>query len=163
MSTLASRVARAGPFQAQGPPTPTDLVDFGRVRNLPMLLGIALGGLALATIAHLLITSVRRRRRDLAILRTLGFTRGQIRRTAAWQAGTITGAALVIGIPVGLLCGRIAWQVFAGHLGITVVLEIPVWQFAVVIPAALALAVAIAMVPGESAARAQPTRVLRGE
>jgi FtsX-like permease family len=161
--TLASQAARAGPFIVQGPATPTDLVNFGRVRNLPMLLGIALSGLALATIAHLLVTSVRRRRRDLAILRTLGFTRGQIRRTAAWQAGTLTAAALVFGIPVGLVCGRIAWQIFTRHLGILPVLEIPVRQFAVVIPAALILAVAIAMIPGESAARAQPARVLRGE
>jgi ABC-type lipoprotein release transport system permease subunit len=160
---LASRAARAGPFIVRGPATPTDLVNFGRVRNLPMLLGIALSGLALATIAHLLVTSVRRRRRDLAILRTLGFTRGQIRRTAAWQAGALTGTALVFGIPIGLVCGRVAWQIFARHLGIQPVLEIPARQFAVVIAAALALAVAIAVIPGESAARAQPARVLRGE
>ncbi len=109
------------------------------------------------------MTSVRRRRRDLAILRTLGFTRGQIRRTTAWQAGTLTGAALVIGIPAGLVCGRVAWQIFAYHLGIVPVPEIPVRQFAVLIPAALALAVAIAVIPGESAARARLTRVLRSE
>jgi hypothetical protein len=163
MSTLTSRVARAGPFIVHGPATPTDLVSFGGVRNLPMLLGLALSGLALATIAHLLITSVRRRRRDFAILRILGFTRSQIRRTAAWQAGALAGAALAFGIPAGLVCGRVAWQVFARHLGILPVLEIPLWQFAVVIPAALALAVAIAAVPGESAARAQAARVLRSE
>jgi FtsX-like permease family len=161
--TLASRAARAGPFVVQGPGTPTDLVNFGRVGNLPMLLGIALSGLALATVAHLLLFSVRRRRRDLAILRILGFTRGQIRRTAAWQAGTLAGAALAFGIPAGLVCGRVAWQIFARHLGILPVLDVPVLQFAVVIPAALALAVAIAMVPGESAARARPARVLRSE
>jgi FtsX-like permease family len=163
MSTLTSRVTRAGPFVVQGPATPTDLVDFGRVRNLPMLLGTALSGLALATIVHLLMASVRRRRRDFAILRTLGFTRGQIRRTAAWQAATLTGAALAIGIPAGLVCGRVAWQVFARHLGIPPVLDIPVRQFAVVIPAALALAVAIALIPGAAAVRARPARALRGE
>ena len=161
--TLASQAARAGPFIVQGPATPTDLVNFGRVRGLPMLLGIALSGLALATIAHLLMTSVRRRRRDFAILRTLGFTRGQIRRTAAWQAATLAGAALAIGIPVGLVCGRVAWQIFARHLGILPVVDIPLQQFAVVITTALALAVASAVVPGESAVRARPTHVLRSE
>lgn len=160
---LASRVARAGPFIVQGPATPTDLVDFGRVRSLPLLLGIALSGLALATIAHLLMTSVRRRRRDLAILRALGFTRGQIRRTAAWQAATLAGAALAIGIPAGLVCGRVAWQIFARHLGILPVADIPLLQFAVVIPTALAAAVGVAVVPGESAVRVQPTRLLRSE
>lgn len=162
-ATLASQAARGGPFIVEGPATPTDLVNFGQVRNLPMLLGIALSGLALATIMHLLITSVRRRRRDFAILRSLGFTRGQIRRTAAWQAATLASAALAIGISAGLVCGRVAWQIFARHLGIVPVLDIPVLQFAVVIPTALALSVAIAMIPGTSAARAQPTRLLRSE
>jgi putative ABC transport system permease protein len=161
--TLTSRAARAGPFIVQGLATPTDLVNFGRVRSLPMLLGIALSGLALATIAHLLMTSVRRRRRDFAILRTLGFTRGQIRRTAAWQAATLAGAALAIGIPAGLVCGRVAWQIFARRLGILPVADIPLLQFAVVIPTALAAAVGVAVVPGESAVRVQPTRLLRSE
>ncbi|HYV77747.1 MAG TPA: FtsX-like permease family protein, partial [Streptosporangiaceae bacterium] len=142
MGTLTSRVTRAGPFAVQGPPTPTDLVNFGRVRNLPMLLGIALSGLALLTIAHLLITSVRRRHRDFAILRALGFTRGQVRRTAAWQAATLTAAALAIGIPAGAVCGRAAWLIFARHLGIVPAPDIPLPWFAVLIPIALGLAVA---------------------
>jgi putative ABC transport system permease protein len=163
MGTLTSKVARAGPFAVQGPATPTDLVNFGRVRNLPMLLGIALSGLALLTIAHLLITSVRRRRRDFAILRALGFTRGQVRLTAAWQAGTLTAAALAIGIPAGAVCGRAAWLIFARHLGIVPAPDIPLPWFAAVIPIALGLAVAIAALPGESAARAKPAHLLRSE
>jgi putative ABC transport system permease protein len=71
--------------------------------------------------------------------------------------------ALAIGIPAGLVGGRLAWQIFARHLGILPVPEIPVWPFAVVTVAALALAVAIAVVPGESAVRARPARVLRSE
>ena len=163
MGTLTSKVARAGPFDVQGPATPTDLVNFGRVRNLPMLLGIALSGLALLTIAHLLITSVRRRRRDFAILRALGFTRGQVRRTAAWQAATLTAAALAIGIPAGAVSGRAAWLIFARHLGIVPAPDIPLPWFAALIPIALGLAVAIAALPGESAARAKPAHLLRSE
>jgi putative ABC transport system permease protein len=163
IGTLTSRVTRAGPFNVQEPATPTDLVNFGRVRNLPMLLGTALSGLALVTIAHLLITSVRRRRRDFAILRALGFTRGQVRRTAAWQAATLTAAALAIGIPAGAVCGRAAWLIFARHLGIVPAPDIPLPWFAVLIPIALGLAVAIAALPGESAARAKPAHLLRSE
>ena len=160
---LASRVAHAGPFIVLGAQTPADLVNFGQLQNLPMLLGIALSGLALATIAHLLITSVRRRRRDFAILRALGFTCGQIRGTAAWQAGTLTGIALAIGIPAGVVCGRVAWRLFARHLGILPVLNIPFQHFAVVILAAMGLAVAISALPGRSAAHAQPAELLRSE
>ena len=162
-SRLAAQVARLGPFFTQGPPTPVDLVNFGRVRDLPMLLGAALSGLALATIAHLLITAVRRRGRDFAILRTLGCTRGQLRRAAAWQAGTLTGVALAIGIPAGAVCGRAAWQIFTHRLGILPVLVLPFWQFALITGAALVLALAVAAWPGEFAARASTAQVLRRE
>lgn len=160
---LASRVAQAGPFIVQGPAVPTDLVNFGRVQNLPILLGVGLGGLALATIAHLLVTSVRRRRRDFAILRTLGFTRWQVRRTVAWQAATLAGIALVIGLPLGIVGGRAGWQIFSHQLGIQPVFDIPLGQFAAMIPLALGLAVAIAALPGESAARVRPAQILRSE
>ena len=93
----------------------------------------------------------------------LGFTRSQIRRTAAWQAGTLTAVALAIGIPAGILCGRVAWRIFAHHLGILPVLDLPLQQFAVLVPIALGLAVTIAALPGESAARAKHTQLLTSE
>ena len=158
-----SRLADQGPFIVREAQKPTDLFNFGGVQSLPMLVGTALGALALATIAHLLTTSVRRRRRDFAILQAIGFTRGQIRRVVAWQAATLIAVALVIGIPAGALCGRAVWLIFAHHLGILPVLSIPLGRFAVVAGGAIVLAVAIAALPGESAARARPTQVLRSE
>jgi ABC-type lipoprotein release transport system permease subunit len=160
---LGTQLARAGPYTVEGPATPADLVNFGRVQGLPLLLGGALSALALLTIAHLLITSVRRRRRDLAVLRTLGFTRGQVRGTVTWQACTLAACALIIGIPLGIICGRLAWQVFTSQLGILPVLRLPALTLAVMVPAALALAAVVAALPGESAARARPARILRGE
>ena len=162
LNAFAARAARLGPFAVQGPATPTDLVNFGRVQQLPLLLGMALSLLALVTIVHLLLTSVRRRRRDFAVLRSIGFTRGQVRRTISWQACTLTGVALALGIPAGIVCGRVAWQLFAGQLGIMPVVVLPV-ILVLVVPAALALAVAVAAVPGESAARARPAEILRSE
>ena len=163
LDSFAAREARLGPFVAVGPATPADVVNFGRAQNLPLLLGGVLSLLALLTIAHLLLTSVRRRRRDFAVLRTLGFTRRQVRGAVSWQAGALTGAALGIGIPAGILCGRLAWRVFADQLGIVPVTVVPLVTLGVLVPAALALAVAIAAVPGESAARARPADILRSE
>jgi hypothetical protein len=161
--TLSARLDAAGPFTVQGPATPTDLVNFGRVQGLPLLLGGAMSLLALLTIVHLLVTSVRRRRRDLAVLRTIGFTRAQVRRTVTWQAATLTSTALVIGIPAGIICGRLAWRVFSSQLGILPVVALPAATLAVLVPAALVLAAAVAALPGESAARARPARILRSE
>jgi putative ABC transport system permease protein len=138
------------------------VVNFGRVQQLPLLLGIALSLLALLTIVHLLLTSVRRRRRDFAVLRSIGFTRRQVRSAISWQASTLTAVALGLGIPLGIVCGRVAWRLFAGQLGIPPVVVLPVIVL-VVVPAALALAVAVAAVPGESAARARPAEILRSE
>lgn len=138
-------------------------MNFGRVQDLPLLLGGSLGLLALLTIVHLLMTSVRRRRRDFAILRTIGFTRGQTHRTVTWQAGTLVGAALVIGMPLGIVCGRLTWQAFSHQLGIQPVVDIPLLTFMALVPAALALAVAIAAWPARSAARARPGEALRSE
>ena len=163
LDALSARMDRLGPFQVEGSSAPTDLVNFGQVQALPLLLGLSLGVLALSTIVHLLFSSVRRRRRDLAVLRVIGFTRRQARATVAWQAIALTGVALVIGIPVGIACSRLAWQIFAGQLGIVPVLDVPVPTFAVLVAAVLAVAVAVAAVPGEWAARARPAAVLRAE
>jgi predicted lysophospholipase L1 biosynthesis ABC-type transport system permease subunit len=116
-------------------------------------LGLSLGVLALPTMVHLLLTSVRRRRRDLAVLRAIGFTRRQIQATGAWQAVVLTGAALVIGIPAGIVCGRLAWRIFTGQIGIPPVLDIPLLSLAILVAAGLALAIALAAVPGHSVAR----------
>ena len=162
LNAFAARAARLGPFAVQGPATPTDLVNFGRVQDLPLLLGTALSLLALVTIVHLLLTSVRRRRRDFAVLRSIGLTRRQVRSAISWQAGTLTAAALGLGIPLGILCGRVAWRLFAGQLGILPVVVLP-FILVLVVPAALLLAVAVAAVPGESAARTRPAEILRSE
>jgi ABC-type lipoprotein release transport system permease subunit len=163
VAVLAARLQRLGPIAVEGQGPPVDLLNFGEVQSMPLLLGGSLGVLALATLAHLLITSVRRRRRDLAVLRTIGFTRAQVRSTVAWQAATLVTVALVIGVPVGIACGRLAWVIFARQIGILAVIDVPLPYLALLVAAAIALAVAIAAPPGESAARTSPALVLRGE
>ena len=57
-------------------------------------------------------------RREIAILKTIGFVRRQILSLVAWQAGTFAVLSLLIGIPLGIFVGRGAWALFAGELGI---------------------------------------------
>lgn len=49
---------------------PADITNYARLRDTPSLAGL-LAALALATVAHALASTVRRRRRDLAVLKTL--------------------------------------------------------------------------------------------
>ena len=60
-------------------------------------------------------------------------------------------------------CGRLAWVIFARQIGILAVIDVPLPYLALLVAAAIALAVAIAAPPGESAARTSPALVLRSE
>src|SRR5207247_643879 len=119
----------------QLPSRPNDLVNFGRVQNFPVYLATLVALMAAATLAHVLVTSIRRRRRDLAILKTLGFQRGQIAATVAWQATTLALVAALIGIPLGIAAGRWTWNAFANTLGIVPSPAVPFAAVLLAIPA----------------------------
>jgi len=150
-------------FFTQRPTTPTDLVNFGRIQNLPLILGLVLAVMALLTVAHLLATSIRRRRRDLAILKTLGFAHGDVGRTVAWQATTLAVITLVAAVPLGIAVGRTAWRLFAEQLGVVPDVSTPVTLLALVVPATILLANVISIGPAVTAMRTHPASVLREE
>jgi ABC-type lipoprotein release transport system permease subunit len=144
-------------------PLPVDLVNFGRVDSMPSVVAGLMALLAVAALAHALVTAVRRRRVDLAILKTLGFSRGQLRGTVAWQASALTLVAVVVGLPTGVAAGRWAWRIFADDLGIVYQPVVPVLLIALIVPVSLLLANAVAAVPGWLAARTPAATVLREE
>ncbi len=75
-STVNSRYADTA--SARGPQRPADILSYSAVRTTPLLLAGLLGLLGIGVLAHLLITSIRARRHDLAILKTLGLGRRQV-------------------------------------------------------------------------------------
>jgi len=150
-------------FSELTPETPVDIVSFGRVQNLPLMLGLVIGVIAAGTLVHTVVSSVRRRRSELAILKTLGFIRGQIRTTVAWQATVLIAAGLLVGLPAGLIGGRWLWRFFADQLGMVPKSSIPTVQVLILVPVSLALANVIAAIPGRSAARVHPAQVLHTE
>jgi hypothetical protein len=156
-----ARLRRSG--QATPGVRPTDLANFSRVDSMPFVIGGVLGTAAIATLVHTLLTSIRRRRRDLAVLKTLGFVRGQVSRAVAWQATTITAIAVVVGIPLGIAAGRWIWTIFADQLGVVRETVVPVVPTLLVVPAALIAANLIATLPARLAARTRPALALRAE
>jgi len=145
------------------PQRPTDLVNFGQVQNLPLLLAGLVGLLAVATLAHTLATSIRRRRRDFAILKMLGFVPAQVRSTVAWQATTFVSTALLIGIPVGIGVGRVVWTAFANQLGTVPEPITPSVSLLLAIASGIVLANVIAAIPAVVAGRMRPAPALRAE
>lgn len=142
---------------------PTDIVNFGRVEAMPLLLGGLLAAISAGALTHLLLSAVRRRRRDLAVLKTLGFVRRQVGATVASQATTVVGIGLVVGIPAGVALGRWAWALMANDLGVVSHPQVPALAVVVVAATGVLLANAIAVVPGRVAARTPAASVLRSE
>jgi len=166
-TALLAAAAKAGcPYGActvTADQRPGDIKNYAAIRDTPLTLAAVLGVLAVGTLAHVLLTGVRRRRRDLAVLKTLGFTRGEVLRTVAWEASALAAAALAVGIPLGVIAGRVAWALFADATGIASQATVNVPLVLLAIPATLLLANVIAAWPGWAAARLRPAAVLRTE
>jgi len=146
-----------------GDQRPGDIQDYSGVRDTPLLLAGVLALLAAGTLAHVLLTGVRRRRRDLAVLKTLGLTRSQLLRVVSWEATALAAAALLVGLPLGALAGQWVWADFAGSAGVAPQAVIPLRLVLLAVPAVLLLANVIAAGPGWTAVRIRPAPVLRSE
>jgi hypothetical protein len=163
-AAATSRRIRAAldPVPTHSARRPSDLTSIARVGSLPGVLAGVLSTLAAVTLAHTLVSSVRRRRRDLAVLKTLGFVRRQVSLAVVWQATTLSGIALLIGVPLGTAAGRWAWTLFTTQLGVSAGAVTPPTAL-LTIPATLIVANAIAAVPAWVAGRSPSALILRAE
>jgi hypothetical protein len=151
------------PFVVLQPESPADILNFGRIDELPIILAAVLALLACATLAHTLVSGVRRRRRDLAVLKALGFVGGQVVATVAWQATILVSLALVAGIPLGIAGGRWTWAVAVDRAGFAREPVVPLWALLIVVGATVTVANLVALMPARVAARIQPATALRAE
>jgi hypothetical protein len=142
---------------------PTRIRDLQRIRIIPAVMAAVLALVAVASLAHLLVIGVRDRRRELALLRTLGFTGRQLHATVSWQASVIALTALLIGAPLGLALGHAVWRRFADSLHVAAQAATPWSWLLVVAVVTLVVANVVAALPGQSAARATPAVTLRNE
>jgi len=155
------RLARRYVWPPPGPPK--TVADFGGVRRLPLVVSGLLAAIAAAVLAHALVMATRRRRRHLAVLKTLGFDRGQVLATIAWQATTLAALSLALGLPLGVSLGRWAWTLFAEQIGVVPEPVTPLSLILLVVPAAVLLANLVALLPAHKAARTPAALALRAE
>lgn len=140
-----------------------DVINLQSVDGLPTLLAGLVALLGLATVGNALVSSVRRRGKDLAILKTLGFFRRQLMLVIAWQATSFSVLALLIGLPLGVVGGRWAWLIVASGIGSVSPPVVPLLSIAIVVPVTLLIANLLAAWPGYEAARTIPSAELRTE
>ena len=168
----ASRLsAQLAPLDTTGSPAvtfevpvrPPELVDLTSTRSVAVIVAGVLAVMGTIGLASASWASVKSRRRDLAVLRTLGFTGGQIRRSVRVQSAATVAVAVAIGAPLGLVVGRVLWRRFADQLGV-VPDPAGVWlPLALVVAGALVAAVVAAQLPAILATRERPADGLRTE
>jgi hypothetical protein len=144
-------------------PVPSRLAEIGELRGLTVVLGAFLALVAVGAVGHMLVTSVRRRRRDVAVLRALGLTRRQARGVVATQASVLALVGLVFGVPLGVALGRVLWGVVADLTPLEYRPPVAMLTLALVAPATLLLANALAAWPASRAARLRVCDVLRAD
>ena len=158
-----SDVAIEGPHVAAVAQRPDDLVGYDRVGTTPLVLAGLLSLLAVGTTAHGLLTATRRRRRDLSLLKAIGFTRRQVSEAVAWQATTVAVVALLVGVPLGVAGGRWLWSLLADRLGTVAEPVTPALAVLLAVPGTLLLLNLVAAVSGRAAGTVSAATVLRTE
>jgi ABC-type antimicrobial peptide transport system permease subunit len=142
---------------------PAEIVTYRTMGITPALLVSALAVGAIVALGLTLAASVRRRRRDLALLKTLGFTQRQLVAAVAWQASVAGVIGIVIGVPLGIIVGRWLWSLFARQIYAVPQPSVPVLSVVLVALGALVLANVVAAWPGLVAARTPTALLLRAD
>jgi hypothetical protein len=142
---------------------PAQITNYRSMGTTPLLLAAALALAAVVALGLALAASVRRCRRDLALLRVLGLVQRQLAGAVAWHASMAAAVGVVIGVPLGIVLGRWLWILFAEQIGAVPEPTVPVWSVLAAALAAFVLAIAAAVLPGRRAARTASGLVLRDE
>jgi ABC-type antimicrobial peptide transport system permease subunit len=124
---------------------------------------VALSLFGAATLVHLLLVSVSRRRAEAGLLKVLGFVRRQVAAVTSWQATAIILVGVVAGVPLGIAAGKVAWRLFATNFGVVPVPVVQAVPLVLLAAAALAAANLLAVLPALIAGRARPADLLRSE
>jgi hypothetical protein len=140
---------------------PAEIVNYRSMGAAPVILAALLAAGAVVALAVTVATAARRRARDFALLRTLGFVRRQVVSVVIWQAGVCVAAGTLIGLPLGVAAGRFLWSRFAGQLYVVPHPAVPAGTIAAVGLGALLAAVLTAVGPGWLVTRAPAAQVLR--
>ncbi len=142
---------------------PVEIVNFHSMGTTPVIFAASLALGAIAALGFILVASVRRRRRELALLKALGFRQRQLSAAIAWQATVAALIGVVAGLPFGIVSGRELWILFARSINAVPDSTVPVLSLILIGVGALVFANLVAVIPGRIAARTSTALVLRSE
>ena len=135
------------------PELPAAVEGLSNILTLPVVLAVFFALVAVAAVAHALVTTVRRRKHDLAVLRAMGLTRRDSRLAIMWQATLLAIVGLVLGVPLGIVVGRFVWHQIVDRFPVVYVPPLALLAVLLVIPIALVIANLLAAGPACGATR----------
>jgi hypothetical protein len=155
--------ALAKQYEVEAATPPREVANLQQIDRIPLILGLFLTVLCLATLAHAITMTARHRRRDLAIARALGFVPRQSITTVVVMALATTLSGLLVALPVGVLVGAFIWRRVAEGSALLGHVHYPWIALASVLPVGTAIAVALVALPARRAGRDRILYNLRPE
>lgn len=145
------------------PAPPGEVERLTAVRQLPWFLAGLLGVLAAATVTYSAAVAIRRRTRELAVLRVVGMSSAQLRGVVAVQVLVHAATGGLLGAVLGILAGRQVWRWVTTSLAMPFSPAVPVVSTLLVPCAAVAISQLAATFSRRAAGRIQPAIALRTE
>jgi hypothetical protein len=145
------------------PTPPGDIDRLTAVQDLPRFLAVFLALLGAAAVSFATATTVRQRRRDLAVLRVLGMTRRHVRSVVVMFVLAVSVSGAVVGVGLGLVVGRQVWRAVAASVAVPFAPSMPLAAAVLVPVAALLLAQLVATRSRVAATEIPAAVVLRAE
>ena len=142
---------------------PVELQQLREISAFPDLLAAFLLTIGLMAVAYAVVVTCRRRRADIAVLRSLGLSRRGVCAAISTQAGVQVLAGAALGVPLGIAAGQALWRSLAVSLGLVDVVVVPWSLLGALTVLGVAAAAVLALVPARSLVRAKPAVALRAE
>jgi hypothetical protein len=142
---------------------PAQIANYRTMGTAPALLAFGLAAGAITALGLTLYASVRRRRRDLAVLKTIGFIQRQVVATVSWQATAAAVIGIAAGVPLGIALGRWLWTLFARQIYAVPEPTVPAGSVILLSLGTLILINLVAALPGRAAGRTPAALALRAE
>lgn len=163
LASLTQHLERLG-FGVDGVFRQSNVTILSQVDDIPLYIAAFTALLGALGVFHALVVTGRRRRRELAVMRSLGSRPSQASGVIRWQGFVLAGTALLVGVPAGIIGGRLLWRSIADNADVRFVIDAPLVAFALVVVAALiGASFFLAAGPAWAASHRRPADDLRAE
>ena len=116
-----------------------------------------------AVLVQGLVLSGRRRRGEVAVLRSMGFDRRQVVASQVWLGVSVAATAILVGMIIGVAVGRVVGAWISSAIGVVPGPDLPWRTLGLIALGAIVVAVGSAVPIGLSALRRPPAVQLRAE